>query len=67
MNTLQIKHILQTNPVTKKSFNGVYLKDLLMNIDKPKLIICNTDTSEGEGKHWILIFLIIMKLISLIH
>ena len=56
MNTLQIKHILQTNPVTKKSFNGVYPKDLLMSIDKPKLIICNTDTSEGEGKHWILIF-----------
>ena len=56
MNTLQLNHVLTSNPVTKKYFNGVYPKDTLELIEnKPSLIICNTDTSEGEGKHWILI------------
>ena len=57
MNTLEITHILNSNPVTKKLFSGVYPIDHLDRIeDKPGFIICNTDTSEGEGKHWIAIF-----------
>ena len=57
MNTSEINHVLSTNPVTKKFFNGVYPKDWLEIIsEKPKLIICNTDASDKSGKHWILIF-----------
>ena len=57
MNTLQIKHVLISNPVTEKYFKGVFLKDALKEIEnKPKLIICNTDTSLGKGEHWILIY-----------
>ena len=57
MNTNEINHVLSTNPVTKKFFNGVYPKDWLEMIsEKPELIICNTDASDKSGKHWILIF-----------
>ena len=57
MNTLEICHILSSNPVTKNFFNGVFSVDTLSLInEKPKLIICNTDISTGKGKHWILIF-----------
>ena len=57
MNTSEINYILSNNCVTKKYFDGVYPKDMLAEIkSKPKLIICNTDTSIGEGKHWVLIF-----------
>ena len=68
MNTLQIKHVLISNPVTEKYvlisnpvtekyFEGVIPKDALKEIEnKPKLIICNTDTSQGKGEHWILIY-----------
>ena len=57
MNTNQINHILSTNPVTKKFFNGVFPKDYLKLIEeKPKLIICNTDESYRSGKHWVLFF-----------
>ena len=57
MNTTEIIHVLKKNPVTKHYFDGVYPVDFLKNIiNKPKLIICNTDTSAGEGVHWIAIF-----------
>ena len=57
MNTLQINHVLKTNPVTRQFFSGVYPVDFLEKIsEKPKLIIGNTDTSYNEGKHWILFF-----------
>ena len=57
MNTSEINYILSNNCVTKKYFDGVYPKDMLSKIEtKPKLIICNTDTSNGEGKHWVLLF-----------
>ena len=45
------------NPVTKNYFNGVYPIDMLKFIEeKPKLIICNTDPSYKDGKHWILMY-----------
>ena len=57
MNTFEIIHILNKNPVTEKYFDGVYPVDHLEKINKrPRLIICNTDTSEGKGLHWIAIF-----------
>ena len=57
MNTLQIKHVLKSNPVTEKYFEGVFPKDALKIMEKkPKLIICNTDTSQGKGENWILIY-----------
>ena len=57
MNTSEINYILSNDCVTQKYFDGVYAKDVLKEIkDKPKLIICNTDTSKGEGIHWVLLF-----------
>ena len=57
MNTTEIIHILKKNPVTKNYFDGVYPVDFLKNIiNKPKLIICNTDSSDGKGLHWVVIF-----------
>ena len=58
MNTSEINYILSNDCVTKKYFDGVYPKDVLEEIkDKPKLIICNTDTSKGKGKHWVFFIL----------
>ena len=57
MNTLEINYIMSKNPVTKNFFNGVYPIDMLKFIEeKPQLIICNTDSSQEDGKHWILIY-----------
>ena len=57
MNTTEIIHVLKKNPVTKNFFDGIYPVDHLDKItDRPKLIICNTDTSNGKGLHWIVIF-----------
>ena len=57
MNTFEINHILTNNPVTQKLFSGVYPIDYLDGIiEKPGFIVCNTDTSAGVGKHWIVIF-----------
>ena len=57
MNTAEIIHILEKNPVPKNYFDGVYPVDYLKYIlEKPKLIICNTDSSDGGGVHWIAIF-----------
>ena len=57
MNTMEISHILKKNPVTKNHFDGIYPVDHLVKITgKPRLIICNTDTSDGKGLHWVVIF-----------
>ena len=57
MNTKQIWHALSTNPITDSDFDGVFSSDLLEDIVvKPKLIICNTDPSYKEGKHWVLFY-----------
>ena len=38
-----------------ENFAGVYSRDTLKYIlNKPKIVVCNTDTSDQSGKHWVL-------------
>ena len=59
MNTFQLWNALTTNPITRKKFGGIYSIDTLKVIctPLPTLILCNTDISTQEGKHWILFYL----------
>ena len=57
MNTKQLWNALCLNAVTNKYFDGIYSSDTLKEIvDKPNLIICNTDPSNKSGEHWVLFF-----------
>lgn len=57
MNTLQLKSALEGNPVTEPFFDGIFSYDTLRLIkEKPRLIICNTDHSKNNGKHWLAFF-----------
>ena len=57
MNTKQLWNALCLNPVTNQYFDGIYSADTLKEIrEKPDLIICNTDTSNKPGEHWVLFF-----------
>ena len=55
MNTAQIAHALEHDPVARKKFCGVFPSDKLpQTIDKyPCGIVANTDPSTKPGKHWI--------------
>ena len=68
MNTKQLWNALCLNADTNKYFDGIYSSDTLKEIvDKPDLIICNTDPSNKPGEHWVLFSLEIVVLIFLIH
>ena len=57
MNTKQLWNALCLNPVTNNYFDGIYSSDTLKEIvEKPQLIICNTDPSNKPGEHWVLFF-----------
>ena len=57
MNTKQLWNALCLNPITNKYFDGIYSSDTLIEIvEKPQLIICNTDPSDKPGEHWVLFF-----------
>lgn len=57
MNTKQLYKALIQNEITEPFFDGIYPRDLLVDItSKPNLIICNTDTSDKKGEHWLLFF-----------
>ena len=57
MNTKQLWTALTLNKVTNPYFDGVYSLDTLVNIiEKPKLVICNTQPSDQSGEHWVLFF-----------
>ena len=57
MNTKQLWNALCLNADTYKYFDGIYSSDTLKEIvDKPDLIICNTDPSNKPGEHWVLFF-----------
>ena len=57
MNTKQLWTALTLNKVTNPYFDGVYSLDTLVNkIEKPHLIICNTQPSDQSGEHWVLFF-----------
>jgi hypothetical protein len=57
MNTFQLWYALTSNPVTARTFDGVFAKDTLCTIQAPSgLLICNTDSSDKPGKHWLLLY-----------
>ena len=57
MNAKQLWNVLCLNADTNKYFDGIYSSDTLKEIvDKPDLIICNTDPSNKPGEHWVLFF-----------
>ena len=59
MNTAEITEILETNPVTRNTFVGVFAADQL---PKERLqhdrwfLICNCCPIDLPGKHWVVIF-----------
>ena len=55
MNTAQITHALEQDPVTSKKFCGVFPSDKLpRTIDRyPCGFVANTDPSSGPGTHWV--------------
>ena len=55
MNTLQITYALKQDPITNKTFCGVFPSDKLpRTIDKyPCGFVANTDPSNKPGTHWI--------------
>ena len=59
MNTAQITHALEEDPVTNKKFCGVFPNDKLpQTIDKyPCGFVANTDPSTKPGIHWVSIYL----------
>jgi hypothetical protein len=57
MNSKQLFQALSGNKKTEKCFDGIYSKDNLEDIvQKPCVIVCNTDPSSKPGKHWLLFY-----------
>ena len=59
MNTIQITRALKQDPMTSKTFYGVFPSDKLpQTIEKyPCGIVANTDPSDKPGEHWIAMFI----------
>ena len=59
MNTIQITHALEQDPITSKKFCGVFPSDKLpRTIDKyPCGFVANTDPSSEPRSHWISIYI----------
>ena len=59
MNTIQITRALKQDPMTSKTFCGVFPSDKLPQTIKtyPCGIVANTDPSEKPDEHWIAIFI----------
>ena len=57
MNNFQISRALNSDPVTKRYFDGIVARDEFKNPKKrPSFVIANTDVSSGPGKHWVSFF-----------
>ena len=57
MNTNEISEYLNRNLICRKIFNGVYPATKIPKLGSlPALIVCNTDTSNGPGEHWMEIY-----------
>jgi len=59
MNTSHINSILSSDPYTRRVFKGVFPRDRFINHpiqnDEESLFVCNLDTSDENGSHWIVI------------
>jgi hypothetical protein len=58
MNTAQIKSALQTHPITRPIFRGVFASDGLPTAlaSLPGAFVINTDPSNMPGMHWVAVF-----------
>lgn len=58
MNTIQLTKIMEKDKFTKDLFRGVFAADQLPKHVAyfPSLYIVNTDTSQGEGEHWVVLY-----------
>jgi hypothetical protein len=57
MNTKQLYRALAKNKVTKNTFDGIYAKDTLEDIQsQPGFVIANTANSSHPGQHWVVFF-----------
>ena len=57
LNTVQLRHAMTENGMTKRHFNGVFPVDYLKFIkNPPTMVVVNTDPSSQPGKHWLLFF-----------
>ena len=54
MISLTIEKVLNTDPITKKTFIGVFAKDMLPNkVPYPSCLVFNTDNHTEPGEHWL--------------
>ena len=57
LNTLELAHYMQSDPVISKFYGGVLALDQLQYCNsRNKVYIVNLDTSSEPGSHWICIF-----------
>ena len=58
MNAIQITTTINSDPITRKHFCGVYALDKLPNVIEkyPCGIIANTDRSDEPGTHWVALY-----------
>lgn len=56
MNNLQISQAMHQDDITKQIFVGVFAADTLPEKEYPGAYVCNTDTSNQPGRHWLAFF-----------
>ena len=57
MNEFTIKHILESDAITRDAFRGVHSRnELPISAPTKSLYVCNTDLNHKSGEHWITIY-----------
>ena len=57
LNTRQLEAILRTDAYTRRTFRGVFARNMLpKTITYPACLVVNTETSRGPGEHWIALY-----------
>lgn len=59
MDGARIRSILQKDAKCAELFLGVFASDRLptsLRMDRPTLLVCNTDTHDQPGEHWIALY-----------
>ena len=52
----QLTNIVDSDPISKFSFQGCFASNEIPKIQKNKFIISNTDPSEKNVEHWTVLF-----------
>ena len=52
----QLISVIESDPISKFSFQGCFASNEIPKIQKNKFIILNTDPSEKQGEHWTVLF-----------